>query len=100
MVTLNDAEVAMASASTDAEEDDVLHQKVKCLIDKSIFDLPPGYKELGADAYERKGMWYGMKMLCYAVPRKMLGNGNDMTMIYYDNAYDNNMTMQMTMTYA
>eukprot|EP00794_Sanderia_malayensis_P013841 gene13841-15287_t len=48
-----------ASASTTNEnsagEEMNLHKKVKCLIDKSIFDIPLGYRELGVDAYERQG---------------------------------------------
>ena len=42
-----------------------VHKKVKCLIDKLIFDLPHGYKELGVEAYERQGT-HILTRFCFA----------------------------------
>lgn len=62
LVTLNEDEAGNLSAP-DPDEDGTegegseerLHKKVRCLIDKMIFEIPTGYKELGVEAYERLG---------------------------------------------
>ena len=58
VITLNEDEAGNLSAPDPDEEagsTERVHSKVRCLIDKFIFDLPLGYKELGVEAYERQG---------------------------------------------
>ena len=59
VITLNEDEAGNLSAPDPDEEEVVsaekVHSKVRCLIDKFIFDIPLGYKELGVEAYERQG---------------------------------------------
>lgn len=61
LITLNEDEAGNLSAPDPDEVDsegvgEKLHNKVRCLIDKYIFDIPHGYKELGLEAYERQGI--------------------------------------------
>ena len=60
LITLNEDETGNLSApdpdEADTENAEKVHSKVRCLIDKFIFDIPPGYKELGVEAYERQGI--------------------------------------------
>lgn len=58
LITLNEDEAGNLSAPDPDEVDgngERVHNKVRCLIDKFIFDIPTGYKELGVEAYERQG---------------------------------------------
>ena len=59
LITLNEDEAGNLSAPDPDEADTAnaerVHSKVRCLIDKFIFDIPSGYKELGVEAYERHG---------------------------------------------
>ncbi len=60
LVTIGDNVPTTSSEDTsNADDEEKLHKKVKCLIDKSIFEIPSGYKELGGDAFgrlERQGL--------------------------------------------
>ncbi|XP_065054339.1 ankyrin repeat domain-containing protein 13D-like [Rhopilema esculentum] len=60
LITLNEDEAGNLSVPdpdepSEAGAEGQVHKKVRCLIDKLIFDLPHGYKELGVEAYERQG---------------------------------------------
>ena len=57
LITLNEDEAGNLSAP-DPDEAEKVHKKVRCLIDKFIFKIPQGYKELGVEAYERQGKGY------------------------------------------
>ena len=67
LITLTEDEAGNLSAPDPDEVDvtDNVHSKVRCLIDKFIFDIPVGYSELGVEAYERQGNYRILLFILY-----------------------------------